>query len=78
MPGWLDNFNGPVGILVAGGIGRFFKWFLSTLYNRFYFLKGIMRSLYGDPNAIAEFTPVDVAIKSIIACAWRHGIKPEK
>lgn len=37
-----------------------------------------MRSLYGDPNAIVDFTPVDVAIKSIITCAWRHGIKTEK
>lgn len=59
MPGWLDNFNGPVGILVAGGIG-------------------IMRSLYGDPNAIVDFTPIDIAIKSIITCAWRHGIKTER
>ncbi|XP_048004062.1 putative fatty acyl-CoA reductase CG5065 [Leguminivora glycinivorella] len=57
MPGWIENFNGPVGILVACG-------------------KGIMRSLYSDPSLIADYIPVDVSIKNIIAAAWARGTKP--
>ncbi|CAG9794554.1 unnamed protein product [Diatraea saccharalis] len=54
--GWIENFNGPVGILVACG-------------------KGIMRSLYTDPDLIADYIPVDFSIKSIIAAAWIRGTK---
>ncbi|XP_061727970.1 putative fatty acyl-CoA reductase CG5065 [Cydia pomonella] len=57
MPGWIENFNGPVGILVACG-------------------KGIMRSLYSDPSLTADYIPVDVSIKNIIAAAWARGTKP--
>ncbi|RVE41034.1 hypothetical protein evm_014315 [Chilo suppressalis] len=56
FPGWIENFNGPVGLLVACG-------------------KGIMRSLYTDPNLIADYIPVDVSIKGIIAAAWLRGTK---
>ncbi|XP_026322634.1 fatty acyl-CoA reductase 1-like, partial [Hyposmocoma kahamanoa] len=56
MPGWIENFNGPVGILVACG-------------------KGIMRSIYSDSELIADYMPVDISIKSIIATAWIRGTK---
>nr|UEV87811.1 fatty acyl reductase 5 [Maruca vitrata] len=56
LPGWMENFNGPVGILVACG-------------------KGIMRSLYTDPDLIADYIPVDVCVKSIIAAGWMRGTK---
>ncbi|KAG6454595.1 hypothetical protein O3G_MSEX008766 [Manduca sexta] len=54
MPGWIDNYNGPVGLLVASG-------------------KGIMRSLYTDPDMIADYVPVDVCMTSIIVAAWARG-----
>ncbi|KAI5640098.1 male sterility protein domain-containing protein [Phthorimaea operculella] len=56
FPGWIENFNGPVGILVACG-------------------KGIMRSIYSDPDLIADYIPVDIAIKNFIAAAWIRGTK---
>ncbi|XP_049883831.1 putative fatty acyl-CoA reductase CG5065 [Pectinophora gossypiella] len=56
MPGWIENFNGPVGILVACG-------------------KGIMRSIYSDPDLIADYVPVDVSIKNFIAAGWIRGTK---
>ncbi|XP_053622047.1 putative fatty acyl-CoA reductase CG5065 [Plodia interpunctella] len=54
MPGWIENFNGPAGILVACG-------------------KGIMRSLYTEPDLIADYMPVDISIKSFIVAAWMRG-----
>nr|ADI82774.1 fatty-acyl CoA reductase 1 [Ostrinia nubilalis] len=56
VPGWIENFNGPVGMLVACG-------------------KGIMRSIYTDPNLISDYMPVDVSIKSIVTAAWIRGTK---
>uniref|UniRef100_A0A182K4Y1 Fatty acyl-CoA reductase n=1 Tax=Anopheles christyi TaxID=43041 RepID=A0A182K4Y1_9DIPT len=57
IPGWMDNFNGPVGLLVGCGIG-------------------ICRTMYCDPNNIADFTPVDVCIKAMIVAAWKRGTEP--
>ncbi|XP_013146638.1 PREDICTED: fatty acyl-CoA reductase 1-like [Papilio polytes] len=57
MPGWIENFNGPVGIFVASG-------------------KGILRSVYSDPDLVSDYMPVDVAIKAFIAAAWARGTKP--
>ncbi|XP_041769565.1 putative fatty acyl-CoA reductase CG5065 isoform X2 [Anopheles merus] len=57
IPGWMDNFNGPVGLLVGCGIG-------------------ICRTMYCDPNNIADFTPVDVCIKAMIVAAWKRGTDP--
>ncbi|XP_055587027.1 putative fatty acyl-CoA reductase CG5065 [Uranotaenia lowii] len=54
IPGWIDNFNGPVGLLVGCGIG-------------------LCRTMYCDPNNIADFTPVDVCIKAMIVAAWKKG-----
>ncbi|KAG7295670.1 hypothetical protein JYU34_021954 [Plutella xylostella] len=56
LPGWIENFNGPVGILVACG-------------------KGIMRSIYTDPDLVSDYIPVDIAIKNFIAASWLRGTK---
>nr|XP_026483536.1 fatty acyl-CoA reductase 1-like [Vanessa tameamea] len=56
MAGWVENLNGPVGILIASG-------------------KGILRSLYTDPDIVSDYIPVDVAIKAFIAGAWARGVK---
>lgn len=58
FPGWVDNFNGPVGILVGSGIG-------------------ITRTMYCDPNNVADFTPVDVCIKAMIIAAWKRAFEPK-
>lgn len=55
MPGWVDNFNGPTGLLLACGIG-------------------ILRTTYGDPDVVSDFTPVDTSIKAMIVAAWKRGI----
>ena len=57
FPGWVDNFNGPVGLLVGSGIG-------------------IIRTMYCDPNNIADYTPVDVCIKAMIIAAWKRAFEP--
>lgn len=54
FPGWVDNFNGPVGILIGCGLG-------------------ITRTMYANPDNVADFTPVDVAIKAMIVGAWHRG-----
>ncbi|XP_019872635.1 putative fatty acyl-CoA reductase CG5065 [Aethina tumida] len=59
FPGWIDNFNGPVGLLVAAG-------------------KGVMRSIYTNPNVRADYVPVDLAIKAIILTAWAKGVQSEE
>ncbi|XP_022120956.1 putative fatty acyl-CoA reductase CG5065 [Pieris rapae] len=56
IPGWIENFNGPIGILIASG-------------------KGILRSVYSDPDLSADYIPVDIAIKMFIAGAWLRGTK---
>jgi hypothetical protein len=50
----MDNFNGPVGMLVGSGLG-------------------ITRTMYCDPDNIADFTPVDVCIKAMIIGAWKRA-----
>lgn len=58
IPGWVDNFNGPVGLLTACGIG-------------------IMRTSYGDPDVVSDFTPVDSSIKAMIVAAWQRCNLPQ-
>jgi alcohol-forming fatty acyl-CoA reductase len=53
IAGWMDNFNGPVGLLVGCGIG-------------------LTRTLYCSPDNIADFIPVDVAIKAMIIAVWKR------
>ncbi|KAK9884187.1 hypothetical protein WA026_005140 [Henosepilachna vigintioctopunctata] len=54
MPGWIDNFNGPVGILVAVG-------------------KGVLRTVYTDPDLIADYVPVDIIMRGLLAATWKKG-----
>ncbi|KAJ8916667.1 hypothetical protein NQ315_000312, partial [Exocentrus adspersus] len=56
MPGWLDNFNGPVGILVASG-------------------KGILRSVYANPDVISDYVPCDILAKGTILATWKKGLE---
>lgn len=58
FPGWIDNFNGPVGLLIGSGLG-------------------IMRTMYCNPDNIADFTPVDVCIKAMIIGAWKRAYEPK-
>lgn len=55
IPGWVDNFNGPVGLLIACGLG-------------------IMRTSYGDPDVVSDFTPVDTSIRALIVAAWHRSV----
>lgn len=57
MKGWVDNFNGPVGLMVGGA-------------------KGVLRTLYLNPEVNLDFMPVDVAIRAMISSAWRRGSAP--
>lgn len=57
FPGWIDNFNGPVGLLVGSGLG-------------------ITRTMYCNPDNIADFTPVDVCIKAMIIATWKRAYEP--
>lgn len=57
FPGWVDNFNGPVGLLVGSGIG-------------------ITRTMYCNPDNVADFTPVDVCVKAMIIAAWKRAHEP--
>lgn len=56
MPGWNDNFNGPVGILVAVG-------------------KGILRSVYTQPDLTADYIPVDLVIKALLVATWKKAME---
>lgn len=56
FPGWIDNFNGPVGLLIGCGLG-------------------LTRTMYCDPNNVADFTPVDVCIKAMIVGAWKRALE---
>lgn len=55
MPGWMDNFNGPVALLAASG-------------------KGIVRSMYTNPDLVSDYVPVDLVVKAILIGSWRKGI----
>ncbi|GAB0087096.1 Fatty acyl-CoA reductase [Sergentomyia squamirostris] len=54
MAGWIDNFNGPVGLLVGCGIG-------------------INRTLYSNPDNVADYTPVDIAVRAMLTAVWKRG-----
>jgi fatty acyl-CoA reductase len=56
--GWIDNYNGPIGMLIGSGLG-------------------ITRTMYCDPENIADFTPVDVCAKSMIIGAWKRAHEPK-
>jgi fatty acyl-CoA reductase len=54
FPGWVENFNGPVGILVGAG-------------------KGVLRVVFGRPNAVMDYMPVDIAVKIMCIAAWEKA-----
>ncbi|XP_039751755.1 fatty acyl-CoA reductase 1-like [Pararge aegeria] len=54
VEGWIENLNGPVGMLIASG-------------------KGILRTMYTDPDLESDYIPVDVCIKAFITAAWARG-----
>lgn len=51
LPGWIDNLNGPTGLILAIG-------------------KGLCRTLYMNPDVIADMIPVDIVVNTIIASAF--------
>lgn len=53
--GWVDNINGPVGMLIAGG-------------------KGVLRAILADPDIVADYIPVDIAVKAMICAAWQRAV----
>nr|CAI5836687.1 unnamed protein product [Callosobruchus analis] len=59
FPGWMDNFNGPVGILVASG-------------------KGVMRSVYADPQIRADYVPCDSVVKGMIMATWKKALERDE
>lgn len=36
---------------------------------------GLLRTTYGDPDVVSDFTPVDTSIKAMIVAAWKRGIE---
>ncbi|XP_052738948.1 fatty acyl-CoA reductase 1 [Bicyclus anynana] len=56
VPGWIENFNGPISLVIASG-------------------KGILRTIYGDPDVAPDFIPVDVVIRGVVAASWVRGTK---
>ncbi|CAF3077294.1 unnamed protein product [Rotaria socialis] len=59
IPGWVDNYNGPSGLVVATG-------------------KGMLRTMLGSNNAIADIVPVDVCVNMMICIAWYTAVKQPK
>jgi hypothetical protein len=55
FPGWLENCNGPVGIM-------------------FGVCKGFIHTLFGDPNGIVDYVPVDVCIQFMLIASWYKAI----
>lgn len=39
---------------------------------------GLLRTSYGDPDVVSDFTPVDTSIKAMIVAAWKRAIDTEK
>lgn len=54
VAGWMDNFHGPVGLMVAAG-------------------KGIVHIALADKAVVADYMPVDIAIKAVIVSAWERA-----
>ena len=56
VPGWMDNFHGPVGLMVAAG-------------------KGVVHIALAEKTVVADYMPVDVAIKALIVSAWERATR---
>ncbi|KAJ8978355.1 hypothetical protein NQ317_002664 [Molorchus minor] len=37
--------------------------------------KGVLRTMYADPNAIADYIPCDLVVKATIIATWKKGIE---
>lgn len=51
IPGWADNINGPLGLLIGAG-------------------KGVIRSMYCNPNTYGDFLPIDYAVNGVMVTSW--------
>ncbi|KAK5638604.1 hypothetical protein RI129_012899 [Pyrocoelia pectoralis] len=67
IPGWIDNYNGPVGLLVASGKGNIYSNVMS--YNKLCNL-GILRSCCTNPDLKADYMAVDSCVRALIMAAW--------
>lgn len=38
---------------------------------------GLLRTTYGDPDVVSDFTPVDTSIKAMIVAAWKRAMDVE-
>lgn len=38
---------------------------------------GLLRTTYGDPDVVSDFTPVDTSIKAMIVAAWKRGVESQ-
>ena len=59
IPGWVDNLNGPTGIVVACG-------------------HGVLRTMYANPDYIADIIPVDTVINLMCAVAYKTAGQYDK
>ena len=72
----MDNFNGPVGLLVGKVEIITHKVHLFSI-TKLGCAIGITRTMYCDPKNIADFTPVDVCVKAMIIAAWKRAHEPK-
>jgi len=80
LPGWVDNLNGPVGIMVSL-ISRKFVAKLQVMQISLVQIaaaKGVLRSLLVDGRFKGECIPVDFAINGIIGIAKSVAEKQQK
>lgn len=49
--GWIDNVNGPTGVILGTG-------------------KGLVRTMFAQPDCVADLIPVDTVINLIITLGW--------
>ncbi|KAG5875121.1 hypothetical protein JTB14_002239 [Gonioctena quinquepunctata] len=56
--GWIDNFNGPTGLNVAG-------------------YKGLLKILYGNPDAHLDYVFADNVAKAVIISSWKKALEPK-
>ena len=72
LPGWLENLNGPTGIVAGAG-----KGVLRTVYCKLVKSHKIVISILCDRREkIADLVPVDVPINLAIVAAWKIASEP--
>ena len=70
FPGWVENFNGPTALFPATVTKFILKLIKSIFQSWFWQGTGVLRSMLGNHNAIADLIPVDVCVNLMIAVAW--------